>query len=118
MPEGETIFRSAHTLDRALAGRELVRFEAPVVELTEVPAVEHLGPDLCRPDADLGNAVRRLDDDQRRRLLATASEQLRANLGNVDRPCRRCGATLGWAPQGEQRRGTDWCRACQPAPGA
>lgn len=255
MPEGDTIFRTARALDRALAGGDLVRFEAPrlryspfppgaavlgadavgkhclvrfddgrvlrthmrmtgswhlyrpgerwrkkpaamralvevpgwvavcfaapVVELTEAPALDHLGPDLCRPDADLDEAVRRLrrisppdravgealldqrvvagigniykneacfacgidpftpvgqlDDDQHRRLLATASEQLRANLGNVERafagrgpsvygrrarPCRRCGAPIDWAPQGEQRRGTYWCPVCQPAPGA
>ena len=254
MPEGDTIFRAARALDQALAGRELVRFEAPrlryppfpagtvvlgaeavgkhclirfddgrvlqthmrmtgswhlyrpgerwrkrpaamralvevpgwvavcfaapVVELTDAPAVEHLGPDLCRPDADLDEAVRRmgelsppdrtigealldqrvaagigniykneacfacgvdpftpvgtLDDDQRRRLLVTASQQLRANLGNIerafggrgpnvygrrDRPCRRCGTTIRWAPQGDQRRGTYWCPVCQPAPG-
>lgn len=29
MPEGDTIFRAARALDAALAGRELVRFEAP-----------------------------------------------------------------------------------------
>src|SRR5687768_8857624 len=37
-----------------------VCFAAPVVELTHRPAVEHLGPDLCRADADLDEAVRRL----------------------------------------------------------
>jgi endonuclease-8 len=251
VPEGDTIFRAARALDQALAGRELVRFEAPrlrfapfppgtkvegveaagkhcllrfddgrvlhthmqmtgswhlyrpgerwqkkaaamralvavpewlavcfaapVVELTERPPVEHLGPDLCRPDPDLDEAVRRmgslsapdrtigealldqrvaagigniykneacfacgvdpftpvgeLDDEARRALLDTASRQLRANLGNTerefgsggpavygrrDRPCRRCGTTIRWAPQGEQRRGTYWCPACQP----
>ena len=251
MPEGDTIFRAARALDQALAGKALVRFEAPrlrfnpfppgtvvegaeatgkhclvrfddgrvlhthmrmtgswhlyrpgerwrkkpaamralvevadwvavcfaapVVELSDAPPVDHLGPDLCRPDADLDEAVRRmgelspagrtigealldqrvaagigniykneacfacgidpftpageLDDDQRRRLLETASRQLRASLGTSerafdgrgpsvygrrDRPCRRCGATIRWAAQGDQRRGTYWCPTCQP----
>lgn len=162
-------------------GREgwvAVCFAAPVVELEEVPAVDHLGPDLCLPEPDLDAAVRRmgalsppdrtigealldqrvaagigniykneacftcgvdpwtpvgdLDEDERRRLLATASRQLRANLDSIDRdfggppgvgpavygrrdrPCRRCGTTIRWAPQGEQRRGTYWCPTCQP----
>jgi endonuclease-8 len=243
VPEGDTIFRTAQALDRALGGRTLTRFEAPrlrfapfpagtvvegaeaagkhclvrfddgrvlhthmrmtgswhlyrpgerwrkkpaamralvevpewvavcfaapVVELTAAPAVEHLGPDLCREDADLDEAVRRLataertigealldqrnvagignmwkaeacfacgidpftpagevDDADRRRLLDAAARFLRSSsagdrppmmvYGRRDRPCRRCGTTIAWAPQGEQRRGTYWCPACQP----
>lgn len=247
MPEGDTIFRAARALDQALAGRPLVRFEAPrlrfapfppdttvegadavgkhclvrfddgrvlrthmmmtgswhlyrpgerwrkkpaamralvevpewvavcfaapVVELDDHPAIDHLGPDLCRPDADLDEAVRRmgelrpadrtigealldqrvaagignmwkaeacftcgidpftpvgeLDDTERRRLLEVAAAYLRRSsagerppmsvYGRRDQPCRRCGTTIAWAPQGEQRRGTYWCPACQPA---
>jgi len=144
-----------------------VCFAAPVVELTTAPPVDHLGPDLCRPDADLDEAVRRLataertigealldqrnvagignmwkaeacfacgidpftpaaevDDADRRRLLQAAGRFLRSSsagerppmmvYGRRDRPCRRCGTTIAWAPQGEQRRGTYWCPACQP----
>lgn len=147
-----------------------VCFAAPVVELTDAPSVEHLGPDLCRPDADLDEAVRRmgalsspgrsigealldqriaagigniwkneacfacgidpftpvdeLDDTQRRALLAAAATRLLASTeggrqvlavyGRRDRPCRRCGTTIRWAAQGEQRRGTYWCPVCQP----
>jgi endonuclease-8 len=147
-----------------------VCFAAPVVELTDQAPVDHLGPDLCRPDADLDDAVRRmgelsapdrtigealldqrvaagignmwkaeacftcgidpftavgdLDDAERRRLLETAASLLRAGsagarppmavYGRRDRPCPRCGTTITWAPQGEQRRGTYWCPACQP----
>lgn len=144
-----------------------VCFAAPVVELTAEPAVDHLGPDLCRPDADLDEAARRLAADGRtigealldqrnaagignmwkaeacfacgldpftpagdlaqedhRRLLAVAARFLRASsagerppmmvYGRRDRPCRRCGSTIAWAPQGAQRRGTYWCPACQP----
>jgi endonuclease VIII len=156
-----------------------VCFAAPVVELEDQPQVDHLGPDLCRPDADVDEATRRmgelsppdrtigealldqrvaagigniykneacfacgvdpwtpvgqLREDERRRLLETAGRQLRANLDNLDRdfggppgsgpavygkrdrPCRRCGTTIRWAPQGDQRRGTYWCPTCQPA---
>jgi endonuclease-8 len=42
------------------AGWVAVCFSAPVVELVRQPATEHLGPDLCRSDADLGEAVRRM----------------------------------------------------------
>lgn len=254
MPEGDTIWRTARALEKALAGEEVVRFEAPrltfrpftpgtvvdgveavgkhcvvhfddgrslrthmrmtgswhlyrpgerwqrsrasmrvlvevapwvavcfaapVVELTtrEDVAVDHLGPDLCAPDPDLDTALARMaslcppetpigevlldqrvaagignlfkseacfacgidpftpvgevDGDNRRKLLATASAQLRAGLhgerapsfvyGRRDRPCRRCGTPISWAPQGAHRRGTYWCPTCQlrPAVGA
>jgi endonuclease-8 len=61
-----------------------------------------------------------LHDDERRRLLAMASRQLRGERGPMavygrrDQPCRRCGTTIRWAAQGDHRRGTYWCPACQP----
>ena len=36
MPEGDTIFRAARTLQRALAGRVVTRFESPLPALTRV----------------------------------------------------------------------------------
>jgi endonuclease-8 len=36
MPEGDTIFRTAHTLDRALVGRTVTRFESVLPTLTRV----------------------------------------------------------------------------------
>jgi endonuclease-8 len=69
-------------------------------------------------------------DTERRALLELAARNLRASLdvagrpfgghgpmvyGRRGRPCRRCGATIAWVAQGEQRRGTYWCPACQPA---
>ena len=36
MPEGDTIFRAARTLNRALAGREIVRFESVFPALTRI----------------------------------------------------------------------------------
>ena len=75
-----------------------------------------------------------LDDGIRRRLLATASKLLRANLGagprttaasagqpgglgvygRAGRPCRRCGTPIKIARQGEGQRVTYWCPQCQP----
>ncbi|HEY6533030.1 MAG TPA: DNA-formamidopyrimidine glycosylase family protein [Acidimicrobiales bacterium] len=37
-----------------------VCFSAPVVQLVREPRTLHLGPDLCTPDADLDEAVRRM----------------------------------------------------------
>ncbi|MGB2715876.1 MAG: DNA-formamidopyrimidine glycosylase family protein [Vicinamibacterales bacterium] len=37
MPEGDTIFRAARTLNRALAGKTIVRFESALPALTRVP---------------------------------------------------------------------------------
>jgi len=36
MPEGDTIFRAARTLDRALAGKQVVRFETALAQLARV----------------------------------------------------------------------------------
>jgi endonuclease-8 len=156
-----------------------VCFSAPVVQLVREPRTLHLGPDLCTPDADLDDAVRRMDSvdpatplvdvllDQRiccgvgnvfksevlfalglhplisigaldggwrRRLVETASRQLRANVATSARttvagppgtlavygrrrePCRRCGTPIAWARAGVPARGTYWCPRCQPEP--
>ena len=78
------------------------------------------------PVADLHDGI--LD-----RIVRTASEQLKRNLGSRERrttsslapgnlwvysraglPCRRCGAAIRRAYQGELRRSTYWCPECQP----
>jgi endonuclease-8 len=66
--------------------------------------------------------------EDRRRLLATASKMLRANLGSgprkttpegvavygrSGRACRRCGTPIRMRRQGEQARSTYWCPTCQ-----
>lgn len=73
--------------------------------------------------------VGRLDADDRRRLLETASRQLRANLtgyprttvpeglavyGRAGQPCRTCGAAIRVRKQGHHARVTYWCGTCQP----
>ncbi len=173
MPEGDTIFRTARTLDQALAGRVLARFEArrlvhrpfppgtrvvrveargkhclihfddgralrthlrmsgswhlyrpgerwrrqpaaaravvevtpgagdergwvavcfsaPVVELATAGApasgTAHLGPDLCRPDPDLDEALRRverLSGPQRPVVDVLLDQRIAAGVGNV-----------------------------------
>jgi len=77
--------------------------------------------------------MRRFDDDELDRALASARRLLRANLGGgarvttgmrgrgrelwvygrAGRPCRRCGAVISTARQGELARSTYWCPRCQ-----
>jgi endonuclease VIII len=75
-------------------------------------------------------AVGELDRATRRRLLATAAKQLRANAttsgprtthpaglavyGRAGRPCRRCGTPIRARRQGDLARTTYWCPTCQP----
>lgn len=154
--------------------------KAPVVELLDDaglrrhPRLSTLGPDLCLPDVDLDEIVRRVDvlsdpstlvgvalldqrlaagignvyrsevlwaceldpftplrdvdADTRRALYATASRQLRANLGpgprrtvpqglavyeRGGRACLRCGETIRSRRLGEHARTTWWCPRCQ-----
>ena len=70
-----------------------------------------------------------IDDDTRRRLISTAARLLRVNLrpgrrrtvegglavyGRRNRPCRRCGAAVRVAKEGDLERITYWCPRCQP----
>ena len=177
---GERWRRPRHRMRALVAvpGVEAVCFDAPIAVLERAPAVGHLGPDLCRADADLGEVlarverfadpeavladvlldqriacgignvyksevcfavgrhpatpVRDLDDDARRELFATASDQLRANLGagprttagpvpgtlavygRGRRSCRRCGTPIELGRLGRTARSTYWCPRCQP----
>jgi endonuclease-8 len=182
---GERWRRPPHLM-RALVevdGWLAVCFSAPVVRTfvdggSSTP-VDHLGPDLCRDDADLDEALRRManativepavtiaevlldqriasgignvyksevlfacrldpftpldavDDAMRRRLLETATRQLRANLGHGPRttvpgglavygrqrrPCLACGTPIAMRRHGRQARSTYWCPRCQMAP--
>ena len=78
--------------------------------------------------------VRGLDVDTRRRLIATAARQLRANVslpgerstlpggglavyGRRGRPCPRCATPILQRLQGEDPRFTYWCPRCQPEVG-
>jgi len=78
--------------------------------------------------------IGQVSDDRRRRLLATASRQLKANLGGGPRttvsgppgslavygragqPCRRCATLVRVARTGPHARSTYWCPTCQPRP--
>jgi len=79
---------------------------------------------------DPSTRVADVDTATRRRLLATASRLLRANVatagprathprglavyGRRGQPCRRCGTPVRMRRQGEQARSTYWCPTCQP----
>jgi endonuclease-8 len=189
VPEGDTIFRTARALDRALGGRALVRFEAPrlsvrpfprgtlvegaeaagkhclvrfddgrmlhthmgmtgswhlyrpgerwrrkpagmravvevpdwvavcfaapIVELTDESPVEHLGPDLCRPEPDLDEAVRRmgqLSGPDRTIGEALLDQRVAAGIGNIwkNEACFACGVDpftpVGMLGDDERRR--------------
>jgi len=74
-------------------------------------------------------AIGDVDADTRRRLLETASRQLRRHVagegpgrstsdgaavfGRVRQPCRRCGALIRVRPQGPLARNVYWCPNCQ-----
>ena len=72
-----------------------------------------------------------LDPVTGRRLLVTASRQLRANLATTrrttapggvavydraGRPCPRCGTPVAGRRHGSPPRATYWCPSCQPSP--
>ncbi len=62
-----------------------VCFSAPVVELSREPATAHLGPDLCRADADLDECVRRAGRLEPTTLLIDVllDQRVCCGVGNV-----------------------------------
>jgi len=62
-----------------------VCFSAPVVELVREPRTTHLGPDLCTPDADLDEAVRRMDGTEPSTPLVDVllDQRICCGVGNV-----------------------------------
>ena len=70
-----------------------------------------------------------VEPETRKRLFATASRQLQANLmtptrttvpgglavyGRRRQPCRRCRTAIQVRNHGDQARSTYWCPSCQP----
>lgn len=128
--------------DPAAARRRLrERGELPVgVALLDQTALAGIGNVYKSEVLFLGRVspfarVRDLDDATLDRLVATAGELLRRNLGAGQRrttsplapgrlwvyrrsgqPCRRCGARIERRVQGEQARSTYFCPACQAGP--
>jgi endonuclease-8 len=66
-------------------GWTAVCFAAPTVRLSAEPAVGHLGPDLCEPDADLDEAVRRMRALDASTTIADAllDQRVCSGVGNV-----------------------------------
>lgn len=82
-----------------------VCFAAPVVELEDEPRVEHLGPDLLRPDADLDVALERLralSPPGRPIGEVLLDQRVAAGIGNIwkNEACFTCGVDP-WTPVGE-----------------
>lgn len=94
-------------------GWTAVCFAAPTVELTATPALDHLGPDLCRPDADLDEAVRRMAERSapgRTIGEALLDQGIAAGIGNIwkSEACFACGidpfTAVGALAEPERRR--------------
>ncbi len=94
MPEGDTIFRTARTLQRALAGRLITRFDTQLAELAVIdrrsPMAGRtivgaaLGPDMLATDLDIAEARRRIRETPARHIAeAILRQQSVAGLGNV-----------------------------------
>jgi endonuclease-8 len=86
-PAGARWRKPAH-LARAVVevdGWTAVCFAAPTVRLSAEPAVDHLGPDLCDPEADLDEAVRRARALDPSTLVADVllDQRVCAGVGNV-----------------------------------
>src|SRR5687768_2534881 len=69
-------------------GSDVAFVAAPVVELTDrdAAAVAHLGPDLCRPDPDLDEAVRRMGElcpPDRPIGMVLLDQRVAAGIGNI-----------------------------------
>jgi endonuclease VIII len=80
----------------AVPAWEAVCFAAPTVELTTEPAPTHLGPDLCREDADLEEALRRMasiTDPERSVGEVLLDQCVVSGIGNIwkNESCFACG---------------------------
>ena len=94
---GERWRRSRAGLRALVAVRdwEAVCFAAPTVELTVDPPIDHIGPDLCRADADLDEALRRMADVDGQRSIAEVllDQRVASGIGNIwkNETCFACG---------------------------
>lgn len=102
MPEGDTIWRTARSLDAALRGRPVTAFLSPV----PAHVLERL---IATARAQM---KRNLVGGPRRTTSALAAEPLWV-YRRGGRPCRRCGEPIRRIVQGEQVRSTWWCPGCQ-----
>jgi endonuclease VIII len=82
--------RQARVVLEVAGGAVAVCFNAPVVEVVSERALHatgigHLGPDLCAPDVDLDEVVRRLDrlDAATEIGVALLDQRIAAGIGNV-----------------------------------
>jgi endonuclease VIII len=118
--------RDAEQLGNALLDQHAVAGIGNAIK-SEVAFIERLDP---------WSPVGTFGDDALRAALATARRLLRANTGGgarvttgnarrgqqlwvygrTGRPCRRCGALIRAARQGDLARTTYWCPGCQASP--
>ncbi|HEX2310493.1 MAG TPA: zinc finger domain-containing protein [Vicinamibacterales bacterium] len=121
MPEGDTIFRTAQTLDRALGRQVVTRFASVLPPLTRVdedaPIAGRLVERVWSQGKHLlivfsgGLVLRTLP---LRRTTGRAHPEARLWVyGRAGRACRRCGAPIHRRKQGPDARSTYWCPQCQ-----
>jgi endonuclease-8 len=123
-PDMDEVVRRLGLLDPATAVGVALLDQRVASGIGNVFRSEVLWAERIAPRAPIGT----LDEDARRRLYATASRLLRANIG--DRPrrtistglavyerggrrCPRCRATIRHERLGEQARSVWWCPSCQ-----
>jgi endonuclease-8 len=98
------LYRSGERWKRSRAGLrallavpewEAVCFSAPTVELTADPPLDHLGPDLCRDDADIDEALHRMSGVDGHRPIGEVllDQRIASGIGNIwkNEACFACG---------------------------
>src|SRR5262245_22985904 len=112
MPEGDSLFRAARTLHRALAGKVVVRFETVLAQLSRV--------DDDAPIA--GRTVERVRSVGKHLLVELSADLVlrphdpSARLwvyGRVGKPCRICGERIVLERRGPPARSSYFCPRCQ-----
>jgi formamidopyrimidine-DNA glycosylase len=107
VPEGDTIFRLARTLNRALAGQTVASFESVYPSLTHV---SEDSPAVWRTIVGARSAGKHLLLEFSGGLVLRTHRRM---YGRVERGCRRCGTRINCRKQGPEARLTYWCPRCQ-----
>jgi formamidopyrimidine-DNA glycosylase len=142
VPEGDTILLAARTLERALSGSPVVRFESAFPQITRVADENRVTGRLVESVSARGKHLliafsgglvlrthMRIRQLARCRRVMTVSVKLgrrttRSSLdpagrlwvyGRAGQPCFRCRTMILAKKTGPDARITYWCPSCQPA---
>ena len=103
MPEGDTIFRTARTLERALGGQVVTRFETVLPKLARKFLRANVTEDSGGEIVPFSGTTRRANPRQALWVYRRRGQ-----------PGRRCGIPIESHKQGIDARTTFWCPRCQP----